>query len=139
MEKENPKILVLDDEKEFLKLIKMVLFDNGYSPILATSGDEALEKLKMENDIAVILADHRMPGMKGIEFLEKAKHLAPFIPRIIMTAYQNAEMMEDSINKAEVYRFLTKPIQFDNLLNILKVAVERYRFSYEEVEHSKKS
>jgi len=61
--------------------------------IKTTSGEEVLDKLKVENVIIVILAGYRSPGMKGVEFLEKAKQLAPLITRIIMTAYQNAEMM----------------------------------------------
>ena len=87
---------------------------------------EYLKKLKTEKNISVILADHRMPGMNGVDLLEMAKELVPLIPRIIITAYQNAEMMEDSINKAEVYKFITKPIEIDGLLEILKSAVHRY-------------
>lgn len=127
MKKEKFKILVVDDEIEFLKLLKVILLENGYIPILAMRGDAALEKLKTESNIAVILVDHKMPGMSGIEFLEKTKQLAPHIPRIIITAYQTAEMMEDSINKAEVYRFITKPIEIDLLLEFIKAAETLYQ------------
>ena len=54
--------------------------------------------------------------MKGTEFLEIAKKSSPHTPRIMVTAYQNAEMMEASINKAEVFRFLTKPIDIEVFL-----------------------
>lgn len=128
------KILLIDDEINFLKLLNSVLSERGYLTILASSGKEALEKLKKENNIAVILSDHRMPGMNGVELLEKAKELAPLTPRIIMTAYQNAEMMEDSINIAEVFRFITKPVQIDNLLEVINAAVQRYHNNLHEFE-----
>ena len=127
---------MIDDEINFLKLLNSVLSERGYLTILASSGNEALEKLKKENDIAVILSDHRMPGMNGVELLEKAKELIPLTPRIIMTAYQNAEMMEDSINKAEVFRFITKPVQIDNLLEVINAAVQRYHNNLHEFEKS---
>ncbi len=125
---------MIDDEINFLKLLNSVLSERGYLTILASSGKEALEKLKKENNIAVILSDHRMPGMNGVELLEKAKELAPLTPRIIMTAYQNAEMMEDSINIAEVFRFITKPVQIDNLLEVINAAVQRYHNNLHEFE-----
>ncbi len=127
MESDKPKILLVDDEAEFLKLLKVVLIENGYIPILANSGKEALEKLNSESDISVIMADHKMPGISGIDLFEKTKRSNPNITRIIMTAYQNAEMMEDSINKAEVYKFLTKPIEIDKVLEAIKMAVDRHQ------------
>jgi two-component system, NtrC family, response regulator HupR/HoxA len=132
------KVLVVDDEINFLKLLNSVLSERGYLTILASSGDEALKKLKIEKNIAVILSDHRMPGMNGVELLEKAKELAPLAPRIIMTAYQNAEMMEDSINIAEVYKFITKPVEINNLLKIIITAVNRYQNNLDLIEQTKK-
>jgi DNA-binding NtrC family response regulator len=138
MEKEKLKILLVDDEIKFIQLLSSVLSEKGFLPILALNGKEALQKLKTEKNIAVILADNKMPKMNGIEFLEKAKDLSPLIPRIIMTAYQNAEMMEDSINIAEVYKFITKPIEIDNLLKIIITAVNRYQNNLDVLEQAKK-
>lgn len=70
-----------------------------------------------------------MPGMKGTEFLKAAKDLSPLTPRIMVAAYQDASMMEESINQAEVFRFLTKTIDVDALLSSLKLALRNYAMS----------
>jgi PAS domain S-box-containing protein len=120
------KILVVDDELEFLELMKTILSEIDCQAITATNGIEAIEKLKTYGPVSLIISDHKMPQMEGTEFLQIAKKLSPLTPRIMVTAYQNAGMMEDSINKAEVFRFLTKPINVDEVIDIVKSALSNY-------------
>lgn len=120
-------ILVVDDEKKFLSLVAELLSDQGYKVVSCSNGYEAKEELEKGTDFSAIIADYKMPAMRGTELLEISKNLSPHSPRIMITAYQNAEMMEDSINKAEVFRFLTKPIDINNLLEVVQLAVGKYQ------------
>jgi response regulator RpfG family c-di-GMP phosphodiesterase len=120
------KILIVDDELEFLNLIHEILSAEGYKVLTAINGKEALKKLAEEGLFSLIISDYKMPVMKGTDFLETAKKLYPNTPRIIVTAYQNAEMMEESINKAEVFYFLSKPIDINKTLSIIKSGIKRY-------------
>jgi response regulator RpfG family c-di-GMP phosphodiesterase len=121
-----PSILVVDDEKEFLDLITQLLSEEGYKVVACSNGKEAKEKIETCACFSAIIADYKMPVMKGTELLEIAKELSPHSPRIMVTAFQNAEMMEESINKAEVFRFLTKPIDIENFLEVVQSAVNKY-------------
>jgi response regulator RpfG family c-di-GMP phosphodiesterase len=121
-----PSILVVDDEKEFLKLIVQLLSEEGYKVISCSNGQEAKKEIEKSPCLSAIIADYKMPVMKGTELLEIAKKLSPHSPRIMVTAYQNAEVMEESINKAEVFRFLTKPINIENFLEVVQLAVEKH-------------
>ncbi|PIQ96709.1 MAG: hypothetical protein COV67_08060 [Nitrospinae bacterium CG11_big_fil_rev_8_21_14_0_20_56_8] len=120
------KILVVDDEEEILTLLSDILSGEGYQVTTAVNGLDAIERIRKEGPFAVIISDHKMPKMKGTDFLATAKELLPFSPRIMVTAYQDADMMEESINKSEVFRFLTKPIELDNVIHIVKEAVAHF-------------
>lgn len=137
MKKRTHKILIVDDEKEFLDLLKEVLSAEGYEIATAINGQRAVETLEEKGPFSLIITDHKMPVMTGTDFLRAAKELSPNTPRVIVTAYQSAEMMEDSINKAEVFRFLTKPIDVEQLLDIAKAATERYENTLEEEEKNR--
>ena len=120
------KVLIVDDELEFLDLMKSVLSDEGFEVVTAVNGVDALNRLKNEIPVSLIIADYRMPEMDGTEFLERAKEISPDTPRIMVTAYQSASMMEQSINVAEVFRFLTKPIDIDKTLTEVNKAIKHY-------------
>jgi len=80
------KILVVDDEKNILKLYKAELEDEGYEVVIANSGIQALELFQSENPDLVTL-DIMMPGMDGIQVLRQLKQEKPHIPVIMLTAY----------------------------------------------------
>jgi PAS domain S-box-containing protein len=120
------KILVVDDEQEFLELMKEILSEIDCQVFTAINGVEAVELLKKLGPVSLIISDHKMPQMKGTEFLEIAKKLSPLTPRIMITAYQEADVMEDSINKAEVFRFFSKPIDVDEILSTVELALKNY-------------
>ncbi len=132
----NYKILVVDDEKEFLVQMKEILSEIDCQVFTAESGNEALNQLKKTSPVSLIISDHKMPGMKGTDFLKAAKDLTPLTPRIMITAYQDATMMEESINQAEVFRFLTKPIDVEELLGYVNLALTNYAEIVGELEMS---
>ncbi len=126
MSRKTHTILVVDDEKEFLGLMESLLSEEGYKVVSCLDGEKALEELKRDRPFSVIISDYKMPILRGTDFLEHAKKLAQYTPRIMITAYQNAKMMEESINKAEVFRFLTKPVDIDTMLETIQLAVDKY-------------
>ncbi|MBI4383849.1 MAG: PAS domain S-box protein [Nitrospinae bacterium] len=120
------RVLIVDDETAFLDLLRDILAAEGYDVISAENGKEAIEKLKAHSPIAVTLADHKMPVMKGAEYLKIAREISPNTTRIMMTAFRDSEMMQEAINKGEVFRFLTKPIDVEEVVNVTRLGVERY-------------
>ena len=84
------KILVVDDEIDFLEMVRLRLQANNYSVITAMDGNEALEKFRKEKPVAVLL-DILMPGMDGIDVLKKMRREDTKTPIFIITAFSNEE------------------------------------------------
>ena len=116
------RILFVDDEKRVLNAMRG-LFRRRYELFLANSGKEALEIAKVY-DIDVIVADQRMPTMTGIELLAAMRRQSPRTVRILLTGYADPNAIEGSINKAEVFRFLSKPCPPNLLRETLTLAIE---------------
>jgi len=110
-------ILIVDDEKNYTMIIGEILQEEGYTSITASSGMEALDILNNEI-IDLILTDVKMPGMSGIQLLEKIKELNPDIPVIIMTAYGSVEKAVDAMHRG-AYTFILKPLKIKRLLHTL--------------------
>ncbi len=108
------QVLIVDDEKNIASSLKRLLRNEDYNVFTAESGAHGLEILKKE-EIQVVVSDQRMPVMSGIEFLQKVKELYPQTIRIILSGYAEIDTVVEAINKGEVYRFLTKPWQDDDL------------------------
>ncbi len=111
-------ILIVDDEEQNLKTLKYAL-DEEYDILTASDGQEALQLL--ENDpnpgrIHVIISDQRMPKMTGVEFLAHSRAIVPRSIRIILTGYTDVSAIMDSINQAQIYRFIVKPFDKQDML-----------------------
>ncbi len=76
--------------------------------------------------MAVVITDQRMPRMSGLEFLQRARAVAPDAVPIILTAYQDADVLIEAINQGDIYRYLTKPWDAKELRGVLLQALERY-------------
>jgi two-component system NtrC family sensor kinase len=107
-------VLVVDDEVNVLKSLKRVLRSEGFSIITAESGEQGLEALASRS-VHMIVSDQRMPGMSGLEFLTKARGICPDAVRIILTGYSDLRTAEEAINTVEIYRFLAKPWNDEDL------------------------
>src|SRR5690242_15399369 len=85
----------------------------------AADGTEALELLKKESFDAIV-ADHMMPGLTGIQLLERATELRPSAVRVLLTASERIDELRDAINKARVHRFLNKPVRLLELKEVVQ-------------------
>ncbi len=130
--KEEQRLLIVDDEKDILLTLKE-LFSPFYTVRTAASGTDALAILESGFIPQVILADQRMPGMSGTEFLHQTITFVPQTVRVVLTGYTDVKDLTDSINQGNVYRFLTKPWRNADLLEIIRVCFEHYYLSEEKI------
>ena len=120
-----PRLLFVDDEQRVLNSMR-IMFRRQFDLYLASHGAEALNIVK-DNDIDVIVADHRMPQMTGVEVLTKVRSMSPRTVRILLTGYADLDAVEGSINEGEVFRFLTKPCAPDQLRETVSLAAKLAR------------
>jgi len=118
-------ILCVDDEENILHSIKRLLRKEGYRLLTASNGVEGLKILK-ENNVHLVLSDQRMPQMSGTEFLAEVKEKYPDVIRIILTGYTQIDSITESINKGNIYKFLLKPWNDQNLKLEIGKALEQY-------------
>ena len=119
------RILFVDDEKRVLNSMRG-MFRRDYELFLTCEGSEAI-KIAAENEIDVIVADQRMPGMTGVEVLAMMKVKSPRTVRILLTGYADPSAVEGSINMGEVFRFLSKPCPPKLLRDTLSLAISASR------------
>jgi len=111
-----PALLTVDDDPGVSRSVARDLrrrYGADYRIVRAESGDQALEALRemklRGDDVAVMLADYRMPQMSGIEFLEQAMDLYPAARRVLLTAYADTDAAIDAINVVDLDHYLLKP------------------------------
>src|SRR5215203_5912040 len=111
-----PAILTIDDDPSVSRAVARDLrrkYGEGYRIVRAESGPQALEALKeiklRGEQVAVLLADYRMPQMSGIEFLEQALDIYPGARRVLLTAYADTDAAIDAINVVDLDHYLLKP------------------------------
>jgi len=123
-EEHQPTILFVDDEQEIVASLAD-LFRRNYHVVTATSADEALVLLKQHN-VSVIVADQRMPGKTGSEFLAEACMIDSDIVRILLTGYADIEAVIQAVNNGKIFFYLTKPWRSNELEAIIGKAVEHH-------------
>ncbi|MGD1913055.1 MAG: response regulator [Rivularia sp. (in: cyanobacteria)] len=119
------KILVVDDEPDNLDLLYRT-FRRDFQVLKADSGNNALQLLADEGEVAVIISDQRMPEMKGTEFLSKTLPQFPDTVRIILTGFTDIEDLVEAINAGQVYRYITKPWDPEELKGVVQRAAQTY-------------
>lgn len=117
-------VLYIDDEPENLAVLKGTVEDE-LEVITAPDGEAGLSLLA-QHEVGVILADQRMPGLSGIDVLEKAKALAPDAVRVMITAYANLNEAITAINLGAVERYIKKPWDAVELVATLREALSTY-------------
>jgi two-component system response regulator HupR/HoxA len=117
-------VLIVDDEPRVLDALEAILAAE-FRVLRADGGEGALRLLDAE-DVAVIITDHRMPGMSGVELLQRSQESAPDAIRIVLTAYTDVDSLMDAINMGRIYHFVPKPWNPNDLLIVVRRAAERY-------------
>ncbi len=141
MSQERPKkakMLVVDDEPDNLDLLYRT-FRRDFQVLKAESGVRALEVLGTEGEVAVIISDQRMPEMKGTEFLSKTVPKFPDTMRIILTGFTDVEDLVEAINSGQVYKYITKPWNPDELKAVVQRAAETYELLKQRTEELQRS
>lgn len=123
---EQLKLLVVDDELDNLELLHRT-FRRSYRVYRAGSGQEALECLQQNGEMAIIISDQRMPKMNGTEFLRRTVKDYPDTIRIVLTGYTDVEDLVDAINSGQVHKYITKPWKPKDLRQVIDEAANIYR------------
>ena len=124
-----PTLLVVDDEKEITASVAD-MFRRTYQVLTATSGQAALELLK-QHEVSVILADQRMPGMTGADFLAQVSDFNENIVKILMTGYADIQAVAQAINEGKIFFYLTKPWRPEELSAVVAKAFAHSRLAQE--------
>lgn len=119
MSKEEIKILLVDDEKQFVDTLAERLAMRGFSARVAYNGPQALKAVEEPTDVIVL--DLRMPGMDGFEVLRSVKKSNPQVQVIILTGH-GGDAEEQTAYRMGAYNFLKKPMDIDELLNSIRMA-----------------
>ncbi|MBN3583333.1 hybrid sensor histidine kinase/response regulator [Algoriphagus aestuarii] len=117
-------VLYIDDEDNNLKSFRATL-RKDFKIFTAIDAEEGL-RIAQEEEIHVVIADQRMPGMTGTEFFEQMVKINPDPIRILLTGYSDIASVIDAINKGEVYRFIDKPWNIEQIKNSIKNAADIY-------------
>ncbi|MCG2582317.1 MAG: response regulator, partial [Marinobacter sp.] len=131
------RLLLVDDEENILRSLKRILRKEPYELETATSGDVALSMME-EQKFDLVISDARMPGMDGPTLLAKIKKKWPFCIRILLTGYTDVTSTIKAINEGQIYRYISKPWDDEELKLIVRQALafqfsERRRLALEKL------
>lgn len=119
-------VLYVDDEEMALKYFEKT-FGQDFRVMVATNATDGLKLIEQHgDDIGVLLTDQRMPGQKGVQLLERARQLRPRMVRMLITAYADFGVTVDAVNLGSIFRYISKPLQVEDMRNTLQRAVEYY-------------
>jgi serine phosphatase RsbU (regulator of sigma subunit) len=131
-------VLFVDDDPKILaafqrQLRKKVVIET------VESGAEGLEVLRRDGPFSLVVTDYCMPSMNGIEFLGRAREIAPETVRIMLTGSADLGAAIQAVNQGNIFRFLTKPCSSDNLLEAVQAGIHEYRRTHKERKFNKRS
>jgi signal transduction histidine kinase len=117
-------LLVVDDEPDLVHSVQDLL-RREYRVLGATRAAEGLRIVEREK-VHIVMTDQRMPEMSGVEFLKRLRTVAPDTVRLLFTAYTDIKTVTEAINQGNVYRYITKPWENEELQALLRQAAEHY-------------
>lgn len=119
-------ILIVDDEQNILSSLSRLLRTEDREIHTAGCVQEGLEKLKTIGGVDLVISDNRLPDGQGVDFLVKVKQVYPESIRILFTGYPDLDAAIQAINKGQVYRFITKPWENEELKLIVKQSLDYF-------------
>ncbi|OGX30560.1 MAG: hypothetical protein A3G37_00585 [Omnitrophica WOR_2 bacterium RIFCSPLOWO2_12_FULL_46_30] len=117
-------ILLVDDEQNILSTLTRLLRADDREIMTAGDSQEGLKKLKDNNGADLVISDNKLPNISGLDFLVKVKQLYPDTIRILITGYPDLESAIKAINNGQVYRFITKPWENEELKLTVRQALD---------------
>jgi len=123
----NGRVLVVDDEPDIRKVVKMTLTKAGYDVIEAEDGEKAIEAIKEGDNpllLDVIICDIRMPKINGVEAINYFQQQYPRVPIIVLTGFPDMEMALGFLKKG-VVAYLVKPVEKEQLMNAVAKALNQ--------------
>jgi response regulator RpfG family c-di-GMP phosphodiesterase len=118
-------ILLVDDDSDVLSALSGTLQRPDYSLVCCTSAEEALVHLEQQA-FAAVISDQHMPGMNGLQLLEKVRALQPDTSRLLITGMLQVDTLIGAINTGEIFRFIAKPWSQGEVIATVENAVQRY-------------
>ncbi|MDP2827897.1 MAG: response regulator [Sulfuricellaceae bacterium] len=118
-----PALLFVDDEPNILSALRRLFRSHGYKIHTAEGGAEGLALLGQE-PVDLVISDMRMPNMDGAQFLEQVREKWPDTVRILLTGYADVSSTIAAINKGQIYRYISKPWNDDDIVLLVKQALE---------------
>ncbi len=118
------RILIVDDEKDFVEMLSLRLKETGEKVTSVYSGKECLETLEEKKDVDVVILDIKMPGMDGIETLKEIRKRFPLVEVIMLTGHGSTETAVEGM-KLGAFDYLLKPADFKDLSAKLEAARKR--------------
>ena len=139
MEQKKPLIIAVDDDPQVIRSIERDLlrhYQESYEVLATDSAEEILESLsdmkKSGDEVALFLSDQRMPGIEGVDFLERTKTWYPNARKVLLTAYSDKDAAIDAINKARLDYYMLKPWNppEEKLYPVLDDLLQRWDYDY---------
>ena len=118
-------LMLVDDDNEMLSQLGIMLRDEGYRILMASSGEEALNLLA-RHSVGVVVSDEVMPGIRGSELLEKIKNLYPKTIRMLLSATADRDTIITAVNTGAIFKYLSKPISEADFKRALKDGFRLY-------------
>jgi response regulator RpfG family c-di-GMP phosphodiesterase len=126
MDKPPEKILMVDDDRNLLDSFRRQ-FRKRLHIETATSGADGVQAVRDGGPFAVVISDMQMPNMNGVEFLSKVRSISPNTIRIMLTGNANLDVAIDAVNDGNIFRFLNKPVETDQLFQVIVDSIQQYR------------
>jgi putative two-component system response regulator len=122
----NRSVLLVDDDEETLTGLRRIL-SRRFEISLTTKPEEALYLAHSSGPFGVVVSDHQMPGMLGVELLDRIRSLSPDTTRILLTGHHELDIAIEAINRGGIFRFLTKPCAAEVVADAVEAGLEQYR------------
>jgi response regulator RpfG family c-di-GMP phosphodiesterase len=119
------RVLFVDDDPNLTAAFRRA-YRKRFDFHSAGSGDAGLELIRTSLPFAAVVADMRMPGMDGVEFLSEVRRISPDTTRIMLTGLADLETAMEAVNKGHVFRFLNKPCDEENLAEVVEAGIRQY-------------
>jgi response regulator RpfG family c-di-GMP phosphodiesterase len=119
-----PTILCVDDEPSILSSLRRLFRAHGFNVLAAESGQAGLQILETSS-VDLVISDMRMPEMDGVVFLEHVRQRWPQILRLLLTGYADISSIMGAINRGEIYRYIAKPWDDNDIILTIKDAITR--------------